>query len=60
MSESKVGPTQFAAEVARLQAEGKMPPLHEVLGAVADSRKKFAGKILDARNQGEDKDASNS
>lgn len=56
--EKKLGPTQFQAEVERLHAEGKLPPLHEVLGAVADARSKFAPKILDARKQGED-DASN-
>ena len=54
MSEKKMGPTEMKAEVARLQAAGKLPQLHEVLGAVADARKHFASKILDARKQGEE------
>ena len=59
MAEKKMGPTEMQAEVERLHAAGKLPQLHEVLGAVADSRKKFSQKILDARHKGED-DASNS
>jgi hypothetical protein len=59
MAEKKMGPTEMQAEVARLHAAGKLPQLHEVLGAVADTRKKYAPKILDARHKGED-DASNS
>ena len=34
MSEPKIGPTQFKAEVERLQREGKMPTLEAVLAAV--------------------------
>lgn len=49
MSDKKVSPTDFAAEIARLKAEGKMPTLDEVLDAVADTRKKFVPKILKAR-----------
>jgi hypothetical protein len=37
----KLGPTQFKAEVERLQAEGRMPSLSELLKAVAETRKKF-------------------
>ena len=58
MADKKMGPTEMQAEIAKLQAAGKMPQLHEVLGAVAESRKKYAHKILDARKQGED-NASN-
>lgn len=58
MSEKKMGPTEMQAEVERLHKEGKLPALHEVLGAVVDSRKKFAKKIINARKQGDD-DASN-
>jgi hypothetical protein len=58
MSEKKLGPSDFQAEIQRLQAAGKLPQLHELLGAVADTRKEYAPKILDARKQGED-DASN-
>jgi hypothetical protein len=49
--EKKLGPSDFKAEVERLHAAGKLPQLHELLGAVADSRKEFAGKILEARKQ---------
>jgi hypothetical protein len=51
MSEPKMGPTQLQAEVERLHAEGKLPQLHEVLGAVADARSKFAPKILKSREE---------
>jgi len=49
MSEPKVGPTQFKAEVKRLKAEGRMPSLEAVLEAVADARMKYRDKILAAR-----------
>jgi hypothetical protein len=52
--EKKLGPTQFQAEVERLHAAGKLPPLHELLAAVADARSKFSDKILEARKQGDD------
>ncbi len=48
MSE-KLGPTQFKAEVERLQREGKMPTLEEVLAAVAETRAEYREKILAAR-----------
>lgn len=54
MSEPKVGPSDFQAEIARLHAAGKLPALHELLGAVADAREKFAPKILKAREEGTD------
>ena len=54
--DKKQGPTEMQAEVARLQGEGKLPPLHEVLGAVAETRSKYRGKILDARKSGEEKE----
>ena len=41
MSEKKLGPTDFAAEIERLKAAGKLPTLEQVLNAVADARKKF-------------------
>jgi len=50
----KVGPTQFQQEVDRLKAAGKLPALDEVLGAVAETRKKYRPQILDSRKQGED------
>ena len=52
--EPKLGPTELQAEVERLHAEGKLPPLHEVLGAVASAREKFSHKILEARKEGDD------
>jgi len=38
MSEPKMGPTQYKAEIERLQREGKMPSLEAVLAAVAETR----------------------
>lgn len=52
--EKKYGPSDFQAEVERLHAAGKMPALHELLGAVAEARKEYAPKILDARKGGND------
>lgn len=45
----KIKPSDFEAEVARLQQQGKMPPLEDVLSAVAKVRKKYAPAIMDAR-----------
>jgi hypothetical protein len=39
----------FAAEVERLKAAGKMPSLETVLGAVAETRAEYREKILAAR-----------
>lgn len=50
--EKKLGPSDFKAEVERLHAAGKLPQLHELLGAVAEARKEFAPKILKARHEG--------
>lgn len=56
--EKKQGPSEFQAEVQRLHAAGELPSLEDVLEAVADIREKYAPKILDAREQGEDENAS--
>ena len=45
----KLGPTQFQAEVERLQREGKFPSLEAVLDAVASARAEYRDKILAAR-----------
>jgi hypothetical protein len=47
----KLGPTQFQAEVERLQAEGRMPSLPELLDVIADTRKIFVPLILEARKR---------
>lgn len=64
MSEKKVGPSDFKAEAERLHAAGKMPTLEDLLGAVSETRKEYAPKILHARKLGEEPeggdDASNS
>jgi hypothetical protein len=39
LKEPKLGPTQFAAEVERLKAEGKMPSLEQLLDVIAETRK---------------------
>ncbi len=49
MKEPKLGPTQFAAEVERLKAEGKFPSLETLLAAIAETRREFVPKILAAR-----------
>ena len=49
MSEPKIGPTQFKAEIERLQREGKMPTLEAVLAAIAEVRAAYRQKILAAR-----------
>jgi hypothetical protein len=49
VKEPKLGPTQFAAEVERLKAEGKMPSLEQVLDVIAETRKIFVPQILAAR-----------
>jgi hypothetical protein len=47
----KLGPTQFQAEVERLQTEGRMPSLSELLDVIADTRKIFVPLILEARKR---------
>jgi hypothetical protein len=47
----KLGPTQFQAEVERLQREGRMPSLPDFLDVIAETRAEFARKILDARRR---------
>lgn len=49
MSEPKMGPTEYKAEIERLQREGKMPSLEAVLAAVAETRAEYREKILAAR-----------
>jgi hypothetical protein len=44
-----MGPTQFKAEVERLQREGKLPSLETLLAAIAETRAEFVPKILAAR-----------
>ena len=48
-TEQELGPSDFAAEIERLKAEGKLPPLERVLSAVAEIRAEYAQKILAAR-----------
>lgn len=55
--EKKVGPTEFQAEIERLHAAGQLPALDDLLDAVAETRKEYAPKILEARKKGDD-DAS--
>ncbi len=49
MSEPKMGPTQYKAEIERLQREGKMPTLEQVLAAVAETRAEYRERILATR-----------
>jgi hypothetical protein len=48
----KLGPTQFQAEVERLQAEGRMPSLTELVDVIAQVRAEYREKILTARRKG--------
>jgi hypothetical protein len=45
----RLGPTQFAVEVERLKAEGKMPSLEQLLVVIAETRKMSVLQILAAR-----------
>jgi hypothetical protein len=49
VNEPKMGPTEFAAEVERLKAEGRLPSLETLLTAIAETRAEFALQILAAR-----------
>ena len=51
MNEPKMGPTEMRAEVIRLNREGKMPSLDELLKAVVETRAEYREKILAARKQ---------
>ncbi len=52
INQAKFNPSDFAAEVERLNAEGKLPPLERVLSAVAEIRAEYRPKILAARKKG--------
>jgi hypothetical protein len=45
----RLGPTQFQAEAERLQADGRMPTLPELLDVIAEVRTEYRGRILTAR-----------
>jgi hypothetical protein len=53
MKQEKLTRSQFdskmRAEAERLIAEGRMPPVDEVLRVIAETREKYRQKILDAR-----------
>jgi hypothetical protein len=49
MSEPKFGPTQFKAEVEKLQREGRFPSLEDLLEAIASTRAEYRERILAAR-----------
>jgi len=57
MSEPKLGPTQFKAEVEKLQREGRMPSLERLLEVVAEVREIYRPKILAARKKGDGQDS---
>jgi hypothetical protein len=41
----KLGPTQFQAEVKRLQSEGRMPSLSKLLDVIAEVRAEYLEKV---------------
>lgn len=45
----RLGPTQFAAKVKRLKAEGKMPSLEQLLAVIAETRRLSVPQLLAAR-----------
>jgi len=49
ITQAKFGPTQFQAEIERLQREGKMPSLEDVLSAISEVRAEYRPRILAAR-----------
>jgi len=49
MSEPKLGPTQFKLEVEKLQREGRMPTLDQLLQAIGETRAEYGEKILATR-----------
>jgi hypothetical protein len=49
--QEKVGPTEFAAEIERLKAEGKLPTFEELLSAIDEVRAEYGPKILAARTK---------
>ena len=49
MSEPKMGPTEFAADVEKLKAGESFPSLETLLAAIAETRAEFVPKILAAR-----------
>ena len=51
MSETKVGPSDFAQEVERLKAGGKFPDLETLLAAIEETRSTYREKILNARRE---------
>jgi hypothetical protein len=53
VSETKVGPSDFAQEVERLKAAGKLPDLETLLAAIKETRSAYREKILDARRERE-------
>lgn len=59
MSEAKIGPTEFQAEVERLNAAGKLPKLEELLAAVGDVRKEYKDKIEAAQKLPSDEEKGN-
>lgn len=46
----KITASDLMRQAAEIHQSGKMPSLDEILGAVADTRKKYRDKILAARN----------
>ena len=57
MSEpKKFGPSDFQREVERLQREGQMPSVHELLNAVAQTREVYRPLILAARRKARRRD----
>ncbi len=54
--DKKIGPSEFKVEAERLHAAGKMPKLEDLLSAVAETRKEYAPKILDARKLNEEEE----
>ena len=49
INQAKFSPSDFAAEIKRLQREGKMPSLEQVLATVSEVREIYRPRMLAAR-----------
>jgi hypothetical protein len=45
----KISPTNLRKQAEQLIRDGRMPTLEQLLAAIADTRQKYATKILEAR-----------
>ena len=49
-AEKLIAPSDLRKTAAELVNQGQLPSLEELLAAIADTRKKYSQKIIDARH----------